>query len=93
MYADMQNLMVKIMNAGGSGTGGPLSVNNFEMFTVPEFNPFDPDAYQRLIIDGGTYISGVLITQPVNIILGGLYASGLVSPTFIPSGTINGGTY
>ena len=93
MYEDMQNLMVKVMNAGGSGTGGPLSVNNFEMFTVPEFNPFDPDAYQRLIIDGGTYSSGVLVTQPVNIILGGLYASGIVSPTFIPSGTINGGTY
>lgn len=93
LYEDKQNLMVKIMNTGGSGIAGPLYGSNFDMFTIAEFNPLDPDAYQRVTIDGGTYSSGVLVTQPVNIIIGGLYASGIVSPTFIPSGTINGGTY
>jgi hypothetical protein len=93
MYPDMYNMMAKTLNAGGLTSLSTLQANSFEMFTTPEFDPFDPASYVVTPYSGGTYENGVLVTQPTNILDGGSYLNGnLIPPAGFPS-LINGGTY
>lgn len=71
-----------------------MQAQNFEMYTIDEFDPFAPINFDQLqVYDGGTYANGVLVSQPVNTFVGGQYANGvLIPPAGFPS-LINGGTY
>jgi hypothetical protein len=93
MYPDMYNMMAKTLNAGQLNSASALQAPSFEMFTVDEFNPFDPASFVVNTYDGGTYLNGVLVSQPINIFDGGTYLNGnLIPPAGFPS-LINGGTY
>ena len=92
MYSDMQNMMIKILNVGGSGVSS-LQTNNFVMSTIEEFNPFAGGILPAGVYDGGTYASGMPVTQPINSINGGTYTSGVIDPFYVPFGTVNGGIY
>ena len=94
MYPDMYNMMSKTLNFGGLDKPTEMKADNFQMFTLEEFDPFAPIDFDKLdVYDGGTYSNGVLTSQPTNIFVGGQYANGvLIPPTGFPS-LINGGSY
>lgn len=94
MYPDMYNMMSKTLNFGGLDKPTEMKADNFQMFTLEEFDPFAPINFDKLdVYDGGTYSNGVLTSQPTNIFVGGQYANGvLIPPTGFPS-LINGGPY
>lgn len=92
MYPDMYNMMSKTLNAGDLNSFATLQAQNFEMFTVNEFDPFAPVDYNNLnSYDGGTYANGDPVTFPVNSLDGGTYANGDLIP--VPATPINGGVY
>jgi hypothetical protein len=89
----MYNMMTKTLNAGDLAALNTLQGRSFEMFTIDEFNPFDPASFVVSTYDGGTYENGVLVNQPTNIFDGGQYLNGvIVPPAGFPS-LINGGVY
>lgn len=93
MYPDMYNMMTKTLNAGTITGPNTLQAPSFEMYTVDQFNPFDPTVFTVNTYDGGTYANGVLVNQPTNTFVGGQYANGvLIPPAGFPS-LLNGGTY
>jgi hypothetical protein len=94
MYPDMYNMMSKTLNFGNLDSLSTMVADNFEMYTIDEFDPFAPINFDSLdVYDGGTYENGVLINQPTNVFVGGEYANGvLIPPAGFPS-LINGGTY
>ena len=94
MYPDMYNMMSKTLNFGDINSLSSMQAQNFEMYTISEFDPFAPINFDALAVyDGGTYANGVLVSQPVNTFVGGQYANGtLIPPAGFPS-LINGGTY
>lgn len=92
MYPDMYNMMSKTLNAGTLDSFATLQQNNFEMFTIDEFDPFSPVNYSNLnSYDGGTYANGLPVSTPVNTLDGGTYTNGVRNPP--PGLPINGGTY
>lgn len=92
MYPDMYNMMSKTLNAGMLDSFATLQQNNFEMFTIDEFDPFSPVNYSNLnSYDGGTYANGLPVSTPVNTLDGGTYTNGVRNPP--PGLPINGGTY
>jgi hypothetical protein len=93
MYPDMYNMMTKTLNAGGLEGPNTLQAPSFEMFTIDQFNPFDPASFAVNTYDGGTYENGVLVTQPTNVFDGGQYANGVIIPPAGFPSLINGGTY
>ncbi len=93
MYPDMYNMMTKTLNAGDLAGPNTLQGVSFEMFTIDQFNPFDPASFVVGIYDGGRYENGVLVSQPTNVFDGGQYLNGvIVPPAGFPS-LINGGVY
>lgn len=93
MYPDMYNMMTKTLNAGGLEGPNTLQSPSFEMYTMDQFNPFDPASFVVNTYDGGTYENGVLVTQPTNVFDGGQYANGVIIPPAGFPSLINGGTY
>ena len=92
MYPDMYNMMTKTLNAGDPSSFVPLLADNFEMFTVDEFDPFAPVDYTNLnSYNGGTYANGDPVAVPVNTLDGGTYINGNLIPA--SSTPINGGVY
>jgi len=98
MYPDMTPTMVKVLNFDtlASGVSSPMTASGFEMFTVDEYDPFNPGASVFTpIYDGGTYSNGVVVSggTPTFIFNGGQYVNGtLIPPSSYPT-LLNGGVY
>jgi hypothetical protein len=96
MYPDMVPTMVKVLNFDtlASGITSPMVASGFQMFTVDQYNPFDPVQAALRTFDGGIYSSGVTVGGTVSFIFdGGRYSSGvLIPPSSYPT-LLNGGVY
>jgi hypothetical protein len=91
-YPDMYNMMTKTLNVGGLETVSEMYPQNFEMFTIPEYDPFAPVNFQNLLVyDGGTYLNANSVLEPVNILDGSTYRNGTQIPPAAYS--LNGGIY
>jgi hypothetical protein len=91
-YPDMYNMMTKTLNVGDLEAVSEINPAYFEMFTIPDYDPFAAVNYQNLLIyDGGTYLNANPVLQPVNILYGSTYKNGTQIPPLAYS--LNGGVY
>jgi len=89
LYPDTYNVVSKTLNIGELGSFVSLDPNNISLAPVSEYDPYAPVLSETY--DGGTYLNGTPVLQPVNTIDGGTYLNGALVP---PVGlTLNGGTY
>jgi hypothetical protein len=93
LYADKYNMIAKTLNFGQLDDLTELQDTNFQLFTINDFNPLNPDTLSQEIYDGGTYFDGVLVTSSPDVLDGGQYTNGNLVPPSYPPTFINGGTY